>query len=339
MEVASPDRTRRYAWQRGIRIAAWLAVAGAVVLMAWRLFTDPLIRGLSPQSCDWPSLALAGIVGIVAQLLYSSRWYWLLRVVQAPFSWAQAVSAGLTAQLLGAVAIGSAGSDVYRGVATGRSRAGHRVGIVATILADRVVGLYALFCVAACAATVTPGTGRWQAVRAASLPVLWTAVIVGGASIVAALFFHLGPVLAWIRHFPFLHRLVTPILATVERFRSRPGIIFIGIASGMVVHTLSATGLWLTARGLGLPHPTLAEHCLIMPLATCTALLPLPMAGLGAMELVIDGFYQTAMPSAAGAGLVAALVGRILGLTTNALLAAIFLPLSRRSSPPSGDDA
>lgn len=328
MEAAPPDIGRRRVWWRMIHAAAWLAVGGAVGLMAWRLFNDPLIRGLSPRAFDWSSLVLAVMLGIVAQLLYHSRWYWLLRVVHAPVTWGQAVLAGLTAQLLGAVAIGSAGSDVYRGVATGRSRAGHRIGIVASILADRVLGLYSLFWVAACAATAIPGTGQWQAVRAASLPVLWTAVLMGGVCIIAGLFFNLGPVLAVTRHLPLVHRLVVPMLAAVERFRSRPGVIFLGIASGMVVHALAATGLWLTARGLGLPHPSLAEHFLIVPLATCTGLLPLPMAGLGAMELVVDGLYQTAIPGAAGAGLVAALVSRILGLAVTGLLTAAFQPLS-----------
>ncbi|MFM8634715.1 MAG: lysylphosphatidylglycerol synthase transmembrane domain-containing protein [Planctomycetia bacterium] len=329
METPSLDIGRRRVWHRVIRAAAWLAVGAAVGLVAWRLFTDPVIRGLSPRSFHWLSLALATVIGILGQLLYSSRWYWLLRVLQAPFTWVEAVSAGLMAQLLGSVAIGSAGSDVYRGIATGRSRAGHRVGIVASILADRVVGLYSLLCLAALAATFTPGSGRWQGVRAASLPVLWTAVIVGGGCILAGLFFNLGLALAWTRHFPPVHRLVVPMLAAVERFRSRPGVIFLGIASGMVVHALSATGLWLLARGLGLPHPTLAEHCLIVPLAMCTGLVPLPMAGLGAMELVMDGLYQMAVPDAAGAGLVVALVGRITGLAVNAILAAVFVSLSR----------
>lgn len=328
MEAPIPD-IRRGVWRRVIHVAAWLAVAAALSLMAWRLFTDPVIRGLSPYAFHWPSLGLAGAIGIVAQLLYNSRWYWLLRVVGAPFTWVQAVSEGLMAQLLGAVAIGSAGSDVYRGVATGRSRAGHRVGIVASILADRVLGLYALFCVAACAATATPGMERWQAVRAASLPLLWGAVLVGGVVIVASLFFQLGPILAWTRHLPVVHRLVVPMLAAVERFRSSPGVILLGVASGMAVHALSAVGMWLIARGLGLPHPTLAEHCLIVPLATCTGLLPLPMAGLGAAELVVDGLYQTAIPDAAGAGLVAALVGRTLGVGINAMLVAMLLLLSR----------
>jgi hypothetical protein len=328
MEPGPPDLARRYAWRRMARVAGWVAVAGAVSLMGWRLATDPLIRGLSSRSLDYGSLAVALLVASATQLLYCSRWHWFLRVVQVPVSWLEAVSAALMAQLVGSLAIGSAGSDVYRGVVTGRGRAGHRMGVVASILADRVAGLYSLICLAALAATFTPGTGRWQVLRAASLPVLWAAVAAGGACILTGLFFNLGPALAWTRHWPLLHKAVVPMLTAVERFRSRPGIYALGIASGIVSHALGAATLWLVARGIGVPHPSLAEHQLIGPLAVSTAILPLPMAGLGATELVLDGLYQTAVPEAAGAGLVVGMVARILGVVATALLTAAFMPLS-----------
>ncbi len=333
MEPGPPDLARRYAWRRMARAAGWVAVAGAVSLMGWRLATDPLVRGLAGRSLDYGSLAIAGVVACLTQLLYCTRWYWFLRVVQVPVSWLKAVSAALMAQLVGSLAIGSAGSDVYRGVVTGRDRAGHRVGVVASILADRVAGLYSLVCLAAIAAAFTPGTGRWQVLRAASLPVLWAAVAVGGACILAGLFFNLGPALAWTRHWPLLHKAVVPMLAAVERFRSRPDVYLLGIVSGMAVHALGAATLWLVARGLGVAHPSLAEHFLIGPLATCTGLLPLPMAGLGAAELVVDELYKTAIPEAAGAGILVALTARAINIIANLSLAAFFAVFLNAKSP------
>lgn len=331
-EDVAPYSSSRRGWLRGLRVVGWAAAGFVAGLMAWRLSTDPLVRQLSPRNFDVTSLTLAGVVCVASQLLYCSRWYWFLRVSRGPITWSEAVFTGLAAQLLGAIAVGSAGGDIYRAVAAGSRTAGHQVGIVASILADRVAGLYSLFCVAALAATFTPGGGRWEMMRAASVPVLWTAVIAGGAGILAALFLNLGPALAWSRSVPPLVRLVASLLAAVERFRSTPGIFALAIASGMAVHSATAATLWLVARGLGVPHPTLAEHCLIAPLATCTALLPLPMAGLGAVELVIDELYETALPAAAGAGIVAAFGGRVLGLALNAFLAVVFLPLSCVSS-------
>lgn len=324
-----PTGPRQRGSTRVVRGLAWVAVGVAAGLMAWRLGTDPLVRQLTPDRFDVASLALAGVVCVAAQLLYCSRWHWFLRVTNTPVTWFEAVFTGLVAQLLGAVAIGTAGGDVYRGVVAGRGRADHRVGIVASVLADRVAGLYALFCVAALAATFVHSGGRWEMLRAASIPVLWTAVVAGGAGLLAGLFLNLGPVLAWTRRVPVLFRCVATMLTAVERFRSTPGIFALGIVSGMGVHVASATALWLVACGLGVPHPTLAEHLLITPLAMCTGLLPLPMAGLGALELVLDRLYQTAVPDAAGAGLIAAFGNRIQGLTVTILMSTVLWPMAR----------
>jgi len=329
-EHARAVTARRVLWRVLLRAGLWGAVGITAGLMAWRLAQDPLVRLLSPGSFDLPSLALAAAAVVLSQLLYCSRWHWFLRVVRAPIDWAAAVFTGLVAQLLSAVAVGPAGGDVYRGIVTSRAQAGHRVGIVASILADRVVGLYSLFCVAALAATFTTGDGRWQAVRNAALPVLWGAVLGGGAFMLAGLFLNLGPVLGLVRRVPALLRLMAPMLAAVERFRSSPGVYALGVASGMVGHAANAAALWLVARALRVPHPTLAEHCLISPLAACTMLLPLPMAGIGAVELVMDELYRTVVPDAAGAGLLVAFVGRVLTLAATAVLAAVMMPLASR---------
>lgn len=297
--------------------------------MSWQLANDPLLKELSPSKVDATSTALAGAACVLSQLIYLSRWHWFLRTAQAPLPWVHVVFTGLIAQLLGILGIGSVGSDVYRGMVTGREWSEHRVAIVASILADRVAGLYALFCVAAFAATLTPGTGQWQLVRTASMPVLWTAVATGGIVILAGLVYDFGPALACARTFPPLHRFLVPIFAAVDLFRVDRKVFVFGIASGMVVHVLNAATLWLVARGLDVRHPTLAEHFLISPLATSTGLLPLPMAGLGAVELIIEQLYRAALPEVSGAGLLAALGTRLLGLALTILLAAVFVPLSR----------
>lgn len=316
-----------------MRGCAWGAIGIAAVLMGRQLATDPLVKELSPSRLDAMSIALAGAACILSQLIYFSRWHWFLRTAQAPLPWVQVVLTGLIAQMLGTLGIGSVGSDVYRGVVTEREWPKHRVAIVGSIIADRVAGLYALFCVAALAATFTPGLGRWQLLRTASMPVLWTTVAIGGIVILAGLFCNFGPSLACTRSFPRLYRFLALIFAAVDLFRGNRKVFAFGIASGMVVHMLNAATLWLVARGLGVRRPTLAEHFLISTLATSTGLIPLPMAGLGAVELIIEQLYRAAVPGATGAGLLAALGTRLLGLGFTILLAAVFMPLSRRLHP------
>ena len=153
--------------------------------------------------------------------------------------------------------------------------------------------------------------------------------MLGGVGLMGGLFVNLGPVLSVTRRMPFVHGLLVRAVSSIERFRSAPGAIAYAIAAGIVVHAINAVSLWLLAAGLSLPHPSLAAHCLILPLATCTGLLPLPFAGLGAVEMVVDRLYTAALPEAAGSGLLAFLALRILSLGINGLLVSALATANR----------
>jgi uncharacterized membrane protein YbhN (UPF0104 family) len=312
----------------------WSGVTLAIAAcgwMGWTLIEKPEVADLTGRPKDWSLLAAAGAVAVIGQILLYSRWHWLLRVVSVPLSWLDAVASSAIAELLSHVAFGAAGGDVYRGVATSNPAKGHKIGLVTAILADRVAGLYSIFCLAAIAGSLdSRGSDRWNTILEACLPMLWLAVVGGGLCILAGLTINLGPTLAFTRRWPPVYRAVATVLAAVERFRSRPWAYGLAILWGIAVHTLNATVLWLVARGLSLPHPTWVEHCVITSLTTCMGLLPLPLAGLGAVELVIDQLYQAAAPGSEGAGLIAALGYRILSLAVIAVLAAGFALAIRR---------
>lgn len=312
----------------------WSSVTLAIAAcgwMGWTLIEKPEVANLTGRPKDWSFLAAAVAAAVIGQILFYSRWHWLLRVVSVPLTWLDAVGSSAIAELLSHVAFGAAGGDVYRGVATSNAAKGHQIGLVTAILADRVAGLYSIFCLAAIAGAVAPrGTVAWQAILKASLPVLWLVVVGGGLCILAGLTVNLGPALAFTRRWPSVYRAIVPVLAAIERFRFRPWAYAMALLWGIGVHVLNATVLWLVAKGFSLPHPSWAEHCVIMSLATCMGLLPLPMAGLGAVELVIDQLYRAAAPGAQGAGLIAALGYRILSLAVIAVLAAGFAAAIRR---------
>jgi hypothetical protein len=314
---------------RVVRVLAYVAVAVACAVVIRRMTLDRQLWSLSPDRIHGGMLIAAAAVCAASQLLYFDRWYWIIRVMQAPLSRLEALSAASLAQLLGLLAFGGAAGDVYRGVVAGTGRAGHRVGIATTILVDRLTGLYGLILLAAVAATLTPGDGAWLAVRQASLPVLWLAVAGGAACITVGLSLDPSRYLGWMRSLPGVGRLTEPLLAAAARYRARPLPFLLAIVGGMVVHALNAVTLWCVAGGLGVSHPSLAEHCLIMPLATCTGLLPLPLAGLGAMELVVDELYQAAMPGVEGAGAVASIGLRVVSIATNVLISAVLASLGR----------
>lgn len=307
------------------RLPAVIVVA-ACIAAAWNLVCDPRISTLSFRKIDGIRVAAAMLCCAASQVLYFTRWHWLLRAVSIPLTWAAAVTAAAVAQLFGSLALGVAAGDVYRGISVGSRCPGHRVGLVTSILADRVSGIYAIVCLASLAAVpAAAGNDRWDAVRTVALPVLWTAAATGALCIAGGLFASLGPMLALTRRWPAVHKGIAPILTAIERFRSRPWVYGAAVLAGIAVHALNAAGFWLLAGGLSLPHPSLVQHCLILPLVTCTGLLPLPLAGLGAVELMIDQLYQMAVPGAEGAGMLTSLVFRGLSLGANAAIAAVLV--------------
>lgn len=313
-----------------LRLTAGALVLGASAWMLWNLMRDDRLAGLAQRVLAPQLIAAAVVVCILSQILYFSRWHWLLLVLRVPLSWLEALSAAATSQLLGSLAFGAAASDVYRAIANGPRCVGHRVALLASILADRVAGIYSLICLAAFAASIPMNaTPQWTALRLGSLPILWSAVAGGGVCILLGLLFDLGPTLALLSKWPAVHALVARVVSSLERFRRAPLAILVAIVAGMVIHGLNATGLWLMAGGLSLPRPPLIDHVLIVALVALTGLLPLPLAGLGAVELLVDRLYVTAVPDARGAGMLASLAFRIVSLGCNAALVALFLAATR----------
>lgn len=339
---ADPER-RRVAdrlW-RVLRLTTAAIVVVSSVWMVWTLARDERLPGLADRAIVVRDVVAAAVMCGLSQMLYFARWPWLLRVLRVPLGWLESMTAAATSQLLGSLAFGAAAGDIYRAIASGPRCAGHRVGLLASILADRVAGLYSLICLGALAATIPIGaTPQWTTLRTASLPVLWAAVVGGGICIALGLFVDLGPALAFVRRWPAVHALVARVLSSLERFRGAPLAFLAAVGAGIVVHALNGIGLWLMARGLSLPHPSPVQHCQIISFMGLTGLLPLPLAGLGAVEVLVDQLYAAAVPEARGAGMIATLTFRIVSLASNAVLVAGLLAAARGrpavDGPPGG---
>jgi uncharacterized membrane protein YbhN (UPF0104 family) len=121
------------------------------------------------------------------------------------------------------------------------------------------------------------------------------------------------------------------LIGAVRSYRSKLGVLFWTTVMSVGVHLLGATGIYLTARGLGGNVPSLADHFVIVPLGMIVGILPLPMSGLGAFEAVIEFFY-THVPSAVlvtkGQGLIVAFGYRV--ITILIAIVGLFYWLSSR---------
>jgi glycosyltransferase 2 family protein len=164
---------------------------------------------------------------------------------------------------------GLVGGDALRALYLGRRH--QRIGqAVASVMADRGIGLLALFWLAAVAAWCTTQVRLPPAVERLTLAV-------GGIS----LFFYLvAPQLAkWLSRRERLHRLLKPMMP----YLSRPIALTPAIVLSTLLQLSLATCQYLLAVGLGLDI-TLATFILVVPIANVIAALPVTINGLGMRE-------------------------------------------------------
>ena len=72
------------------------------------------------------------------------RWYLLVRALGLNFRLLDAFRLGFLGYLFNFVSVGSVGGDLFKAIFIAREQPGRRTEAVATVLVDRVVGVYAL---------------------------------------------------------------------------------------------------------------------------------------------------------------------------------------------------
>ncbi|HVC98696.1 MAG TPA: lysylphosphatidylglycerol synthase transmembrane domain-containing protein [Pirellulales bacterium] len=262
------------------------------------LVADPNNReaftSLAGQPKDWGILVLAWLACLSAVMLTFVRWYILVWALGLPFSMKDAFRLGFLGYLLNFVSLGNVGGDLFKAVFIAREQPGRRAEAVATIVLDRVIGLYMLLVLASAAIVAT---GLWNT-QLEQIQIICRGTLLATGIGLAAILILLIPGITQGAFSSFLERLPRAgplfgsLLGAIRLYRRRFDCLVLAGLLSLGVHSLSSLGIYLVARGLPGEVPPLAEHFVIVPLAMVTGVLPLPMNGLGAFEGVVDFLYQ-----------------------------------------------
>lgn len=267
--------------------------AGIIAYLVIDAQSDKTFAQLIDQPKRWDVLFLAWLACLLAVALTIVRWHVLVRALDLPFSLRDAFRLGFLGYLLNFISLGSVGGDLFKAVFMAREQPGRRAEAVATVVVDRVIGLFMLFVLATIAILCTgqlhssvreiqvicQGTIAATAVGTAAMVVLMIPGVTQGAfSEFLAKLPRMGPVFG-------------KLLGAIRMYRSRMGVLFAACLISAAVHVLSTVGIYLIARGLPGESPSLGSHFLIVPLAMVTGVLPLPVNGLGAFEAVVNFLY------------------------------------------------
>jgi uncharacterized membrane protein YbhN (UPF0104 family) len=308
--------------------------AGIIAWLVAKARQDDHFSRLVEGHKDWGLLLAAWALCMAAVVGTIVRWYYLVKALDLPFTLKDAFRLGFLGYLLNFVSVGAVGGDLFKAVFIAREHPGRRAEAVATVFIDRVVGLYGLFLVASAALLASGQLHSPLPTVQMICRITLAATAVGGIAFLIILtpgFTH-GRLSASLARLPKVGPTLGKLIGAIRIYRGKPGVLILAVAISLGVHALCSAGIWLIARGLPGPAPSLATNLVAIPLSLITGVLPLPMSGLGAFEAAVEFFY-TRLPSAApispGKGLVVALGYRLITVSI-AIVGVVYYLLSRR---------
>ena len=279
------------------RLLQWGLLLGILVYLGFDIHRNRSFAALWDEPKRWDLLAGATAVALLAVTLTIIRWHWLLRALDLPLNWSDTFRLGFLGFLLNFVSLGSVGGDLFKAIFTARKCPGHRPEAVATIIVDRLLGLYAVFLLAS-AGILATGAERTELnvdVRnICRVTLIATAVTTVLVVVYMLPDFSRGALTGWLTRIPKVGPIFQRLLAAAGRYRRKPGVLGASLVASLMAQVLFTLSFYLVAAGLldAQHRPSLAAHFVIFPLATLVGILPMPANGLGVLEIAIDKLYH-----------------------------------------------
>jgi uncharacterized protein (TIRG00374 family) len=249
---------------------------------------------LVDQPKQWGILAAALGCTFCAVTLTFFRWHVLITALDLPFHFVDTLRLASLGFALNFVSLGSVGGDLFKAVFLAREFPGRRTDAVATVIADRLMGLLTYLAVASVAILAAD----WSHVSAAAEVLCDTILLVTAVGYTVVGLILLVPALSgpriqdWIASLPVVGAICARLLGAVSAYRSQKLKLLMAGSISVALAALFITSFYLVARGLPLDAPTFADHAIIVPIANLAGAIPATPSGLGTLEAVAEALYQ-----------------------------------------------
>lgn len=274
-----------------VKLALAVAILAYLIVQARDGF-----RELSGQSIHWPLLIAGLVCTFLATTLSFVRWHLLIRALGIDILLTKTMSLGALGIALNFVSPGSIGGDFFKAVFLAHGQPGRRTEAVASVVADRVLGLLTMLALASGGILITGlATGAPGPVRVLSRTILISTAV---CWLDAALFMFVpalsGPrVIGWATSVPLVGSTAARLLGAVQVYRSQRRTLILAFSISIVMALFFVTSFYMVARGLPVHEPTWTEHLVIVPTAGLVGAIPITPSGLGTLELAVEELYKT----------------------------------------------
>ena len=280
---------------------------------------------LVEQPKRW-SLLLAGLVcTLSATTLTFVRWHLLVRAVGIRIRLLNTLRLGALGYALNFVSLGSIGGDLFKAIFLAHGQPGRRTEAVASVVADRVLGLTTFLVLASLGILTSDLLDRASpALEALCDAILVTAAVaLIGAAITLSVPHLSGPrMIAWVHGLPLVGPTAARLLAAVATYRDQKHVLAAAAAISFAANAFNISAVYLVASGLPIERPTYLEHFVIVPVANMVGAIPATPNGLGTREAAVDLLYRTVPRNEhidEGVGTMVALAHRVTEMTVAVL--------------------
>jgi glycosyltransferase 2 family protein len=335
----------------------YLLAVGLLALVLFMNWGTPGSNGLGDvwrrhvlegQPVHWNYLLPGFAIYTIAVFITLLRWYLLVRAQDLQVSLPESLRLGLIGCYYNAFLPGSVGGDIVKAAALARGQE-RRTVAVATVLMDRVLGLWALAWIAAMFGSVFWLLGSYDGkTEALSKGIVLGAWVIVGVSLAVWVVMGLLPDARATRFAGRLERLpkvggmAAEMWRAVWLYRRRQMSVCGMMVLSWVSHIGFVTAFYCSAVSLydgspETPVPTLAQHFLIYPLGAVIAAAALLPGGIGVGEAGFGGLYKLFL-CAPQNGALAMLVTRLMAWTFGLTGFAFYRWQVRRQVVPAASD-
>lgn len=304
--------------KRFLILLAKIGIPAAILAyLFWRAANADAWEALSSQyrkfGFDWELLAAAWACCAAAVLITLVRWWYLVRALEIPLSLNDALRIGLMGYLFNLAPMGIVAGDLLKAVMLARRQRERRAQAFATVVADRVIGLYTLFVVASVAILLTGFLNHpVRQIRLISAATLVTTVV--STAGIVALFIpgvSRGRITGSLGNIRYVGPSLQHLIEAMRMYRRKVHVLFVAALMSVGVHGLFTIGIYLITLGLyeEVRNLSLQAEFIVSPLSAATGVIPLVM---GPFEGVLTFLYEQVFGMVESEGLVVALGYRLI---------------------------